>query len=484
MLNVIRAILGKPVKLSPKQEAKMEKAQARADAMIAEANAKLPAGTPPTMPSMRDIFKQSVENFRDSVGQAFDDRRNILDPGTADLNRPIPEAEDPQERDAIASAERAQRDAARAHFRAPVTPEIAFTRFATTGRNQLEDLVAALRATGLAAHPEHVYGVYRVPDRFDHKHGNEAKAYLEWEIAHRPGVLPAATDDVLTTAFRRDAHWVARNPGEPSVLDEDLPGLLAVRAALAPEDCFGLTRFLQIRGVSFDEGSRAGARIEGALLFTRPLPAVTEEHRALMAAAPFALQEPFELPHHVEILDWEAVAAWVAPFRWGPPRTPSPLPHLPSSWQELLLAYLQIVGVRSEDSYGVQVTRGKEGLLGDLSLASAGKNLARKPKLPCADGQSRELQHVAEQVVIAYRDRPEYEQGRGRWRAYQHEVLRARLDHLTGVRPPIEVNDNPRQSFLSEVFDMFNPLDPVQGFPQLFNRNQRPSLGPYCGTLP
>ena len=79
--------------------------------------------------------------------------------------------------------------------------------------------------------------------------------------------------------------------------------------------------------------------------------------------------------------------------------------------------------------------------------------------------------------MIAYRDRPEYVQGRERWRAYQHEALRARLDHLSGVRPPIEVDDHPRQSFLSEVFDMVNPLDPVQAFPQLFNRNERPSLG-------
>jgi hypothetical protein len=28
---------------------------------------------------------------------------------------------------------------------------------------------------------------------------------------------------------------------------------------------------------------------------------------------------------------------------------------------------------------------------------------------------------------------------------------------------------------------MFNPLDPMAGFRQLFNRRQRPQLGPYCG---
>ena len=50
------------------------------------------------------------------------------------------------------------------------------------------------------------------------------------------------------------------------------------------------------------------------------------------------------------------------------------------------------------------------------------------------------------------------------------------------MRPPIVVDDHPRQSFLSEVFDMFDPFG-VPTVPQIFNRNARPSLGPYCGEL-
>ena len=53
---------------------------------------------------------------------------------------------------------------------------------------------------------------------------------------------------VLTTAFRRDAHVVLRRPGQPCVLDEDVAGALAARAHLGPEDCFGLTRMMKIRG--------------------------------------------------------------------------------------------------------------------------------------------------------------------------------------------------------------------------------------------
>jgi hypothetical protein len=50
------------------------------------------------------------------------------------------------------------------------------------------------------------------------------------------------------------------------------------------------------------------------------------------------------------------------------------------------------------------------------------------------------------------------------------------------VRPPIEVAEHQRSSFLGEVFEMFDPFGAAT-LPQVFNRNERPSLGPYCGTL-
>src|SRR4051794_23228175 len=117
MVNVIRHLMGKPVKLSPKQEAKMARMQARAGAQVADANAQLrAAGIDPDQPrpSIRDALKQSGEGFKDAVGEMFDDRRDVLDPGVADLNRPIAEVEDPQQRAEIVRAEREARDAARA----------------------------------------------------------------------------------------------------------------------------------------------------------------------------------------------------------------------------------------------------------------------------------------------------------------------------------------------------------------------------------
>jgi hypothetical protein len=502
MRNLIRVLLGKPVQLSPKQEAKMAAARARADAMIAkseadgraamEASAQFtasrasvgvggPAAAPAPLdpsqpvPPVREMFKQALEGFRDSIGETFDDRAGIIDPGPgADLNRPPPELEDPIERTRVAVEERSMRERIRASYRAAAAPALEFTRFATTGRTQLEEVVAQLRATGLSAAPERVFGVYRVPDRTELGKNNENRVAVEWEIAHAPGALAPAADDVLVTAFTRDAHWVARRFGEPAVLDEDVAGTLCARAGLRPEDCFGLTRLMQLRATDSDPGKHWSAHVDGALVLSRPSEAVTRAHGQLMAEAPLALAARPVLPFYAEILDWEAVAAWVAPDRHGPPRTPSPLPHLPSSWRELMSAYLEVVGVRPEDSYGVQVTRAASSQgIADLSLATFRKNLSGPAKLI----QAGEL------VIVAYRDRAEYEEGRVRWRAYQEEVLRARLDHRTDVRPPLDTEYHPPPSFVSEVFDMFNPLNPSVDFPQLFNRGERPSLGPYCGKV-
>ena len=91
---------------------------------------------------------------------------------------------------------------------------------------------------------------------------------------------------------------------------------------------------------------------------------------------------------------------------------------------------------------------------------------------------------AAQTLVLAYRDHPEYAEGRARWSNYQRDVLKARLDHRTNQREPIVVDDRPRPSFAAEVFDLFNPLDPGSPLPQIRNRNARPSLGPYCGELP
>jgi hypothetical protein len=399
----------------------------------------------------------------------------VIDSGGADLHRPPKELDDPGERRRVAGEERAARDAARAPYRAPDTARIETTRFATTGRAQLDDLMTRLALL----RPDRVFGVYRVADRMGLQREGEAGAYMEWAIVHAPDAAGSATPGVAS--FRRQDHWVRRAPGDPSVLDEDVAGTYCSRARIGPEKCFGLTRLWHVVGSGSTTGTSFRGINEAVLVLADGLrDAALEE---LQSQAPLELPSRPILPFHLEILDWEAIAAWVRPKRGRPVRVPSPLPHLPSTPEELLEAYVEIVGVRPQDSYGVQVTRTTDAGLGDLSAAGLGDPLRSDPKQPCLDGKDRVRLHAAEHVVLAYRDSVAYQEGRERWRRYQEEALRARLDHLTGVRPPVEVDLRPRQSFASELFDMFNPLDPAHDLPQLFGRNAPRSLGPYCGSM-
>lgn len=510
MRNLIRALRGKPVELSEKQQEKMARAQARADAMSAEADAAgreamreaaafmagsgaagaavggdggrapaMPTELPTSIPSMKDLFKQSVEGFREVVGESFDDRAGIIDAGGADFHRPPPEAE-PSEHEAIAAAERAARDAARAAYRAAEAPQLVFSRIPTTGNRAFQDVIAHLQACGLSARPDRVFGVYRVPDRLVTVAG-EGRAYQEWEIVHAPHDPAPATDDVEVRALRREHHLVKRRPGDPAVLDEDLTGTLLARGGVGPEDCFGLSRLVTFRRSDQQGSTTWYAQVEAALALTRPSASLAAAHEQLAQEAPIDLPSTPALPFHLEILDWEAVAAWVAPDRWRPARSPSPLPHLPADPAELLAAYLDVVGVRSEDCFGAAITRSSDGGLGDLSAYGLG-GLRSAPDRPCVDGEDRRRIHAAQHVVVAYRDSAAYREGRARWRAYQDEVLHARLDHLSGVRPPIEVEIHNRPSLWSEVFEFFNPLDPVQDIPGLWRLNAgTPTLGPYCG---
>ena len=101
------------------------------------------------MPDIMGALRQSVEEFKDVLGELVDTREGIIEPPAgADINRPPAEIETGREE--VAAQERAARDAARAPYRAAAAPELRFTRVATTGRHQLEDIVTALQHTGLA----------------------------------------------------------------------------------------------------------------------------------------------------------------------------------------------------------------------------------------------------------------------------------------------------------------------------------------------
>ena len=84
---------------------------------------------------------------------------------------------------------------------------------------------------------------------------------------------------------------------------------------------------------------------------------------------------------------------------------PSPFPHLPSTAQELIRMYLEIVGVRPDDSYTVEVTEdGVRSIDGHEQKAGGLVSLTTNSgdSLPCADGESRKRLAGGKIVVIAY----------------------------------------------------------------------------------
>jgi hypothetical protein len=121
---------------------------------------------------------------------------------------------------------------------------------------------------------------------------------------------------------------------------------------------------------------------------------------------------------------------------------PSPFPHLPSTPQELLRAYLEIVGVRPGDSYGVQVTEDEPRDIKSVSQKGPMTiSTNRGDEQPCADGELRRRLTAGSRGVLVYRDGPECVEGRASWSAYERDVLLAALSHRTNLRPVVERPD-------------------------------------------
>lgn len=356
--------------------------------------------------------------------------------------REVKELKDPAERARVAAEQRAARDAARAPYRAGQPADVRISRLATRGRTQLQEVLAHLRETGLSGQPARVFGVYRVPDRISQTltpHSEQGRV-VEWDIVHEPldgGGAPAGLP--VATSFRGDELWVARRVGEPSVLDEDLALAYCLRAGIGPEQCLGFARvseFRSVRGEGDDDSSgHIRSLVRGVVAIHPEVPhAAFEEMRAAA---------PLDLPNdgaalagvHVEVLNWEAIGRAVHLKIMHPPPVPSPFPYLPSTPQELLRAYLEVVGVRAADCYSVQATVDTP----DPQIQGGFFQTNIGPKQPCADGKDRMRTHGCQVVVLVYRDTPAYAEGRARWDAYMTDVLQARLRNGIRVRPALDL---------------------------------------------
>ena len=283
-----------------------------------------------------------------------------------------------------------------------------FERIATRGETQLAEVIEHLRTSGHAARPDLVFGVYRVPDRISGPltpHSEKGRV-VEWEIVHAPrdpGDVPASDPpEVVATSFAGEDQWVARRYGEPSVLDEDLALAFCEEARLGPERCLGLARFSEFRSLRGEGSSEDGSGDLRAIVR-----GIVVLHPAERSGAFDRMREaaPLDLPLeprgvHVEVLDWETIGRAVHLRIHKPHSVPSPFPYLPSTPQELLRAYLEVVGVQPQDCYGAQATVDRPRALIQGGFFST--NLG--PKQPCADGKPRMRTHACQQIVVAYRD--------------------------------------------------------------------------------
>ena len=347
----------------------------------------------------------------------------------------------PRDRTEQATLERVARDAARQPYLAEQRAPVVFSRLATRGKTQIEEVSAYLTTSGLAARPDLVYGLYRVPDRISpDRSGSEDRRVVEWEVAHAATApLAPSSVPVSTTFVDGQERLVLRRVGQPSVVDEDL-GVAALTAiGVGPEQTLGIARHLVVHGHAHGDGGMPDlvSHVTGMYIFR---PGGCEVDALQQIPRPIDVPDDGPDGVHIESLNWGAVARGVHPQAQHAYTIPSPFPYLPSTPQELIRMYFEVVGVFPNDCYAASVTQdgvsefeSKEGLAGGAIEWST-----RGEPLPCADGKDRRRCAGGQLVMLAYRDRPEYEIGRQRWEAYQTDVLQASLENGTGVRAPVK----------------------------------------------
>lgn len=337
-------------------------------------------------------------------------------------------------------AEWQSRETARVPYLAASRFPVHFTRIATRASTQAVDVAAHLAECGLAARPELVFGVYPVPDHIGHGLGRAANRYVEWDVVHAAGAPLPPAPVPGSTFLPGEVTWVGRASGEPSVLDEDLGIALLSSAGLGPEHTLGLARIVTTRdqgGGDTDAPGYTGITVTGSLVFGPP-PFGDPVRDAFATAAPMTLPAGPPAGSHVEVLNWRAIAEAVHPDSQAPAPVPSPFAYLPGTPQELIRAYLDIVGVNPFDCYTAAIT---EDTFRDLRTSRRKGfmqlNTNTSAAVPCVDGETRMRMYGGALVVVAYRDRPDYQAGRQRWADYEREVLQSQLDRGTGARRPV-----------------------------------------------
>lgn len=341
------------------------------------------------------------------------------------------------DREEQAAGERAARDQARVPFLAPSRVPVSIARLPTQEKTQLAEVAAYLGSTGLAGRPDLVFGVYRVPDHIGGGLRRGSRT-VEWDIVHTTATGLAPARAAGHAWFDGKEPWVARRAGEPSVYDEDLALVYLNRAGIGPEQTLGISRSLKIYQTGDEHQSATASYVTGVHVW-HPEGLGAGVVKQLAAERPLAAT-PVE-GVHVEVFNWAGIRKAVHPHTHLRSASPSPFPYLPSTPQELLHAYLDIVGLDPADAYTAQVTEdAPKDLNGVTRKMGMTVTTNRGEQQLCADGELRSRLTGAARIVVAYRDRPAYLEGRERFAAYEREVLKSALA-VGAERRPVEKLD-------------------------------------------
>jgi hypothetical protein len=392
--------------------------------------------------STAELIEWSRQQGKAQVKDLLTNPLGHRDPPPAPEGPPLEGAD----RERQAAAERAARDEARVPYLAPDRAPVGFARLATRGKSQVEEVAAYLGSSGLVARPDLVYGVYRVPDRISPTNMRSEKgSVVEWDIVHAATeTLPSAGAPADVATFDAEETWVARAAGEPSVIDEDLGLAYLAYASVPPEQCLGIARHLEINNHSDGDNDGGGytlSRVTGVHVF-HPAGLGGDVYARMEGGRPLALESGTPAGFRLEILDWGAIAEVVHPQSHKRFAVPSSFPYLPSTPQELLQTYLEVVGIQPAHCYSAQVTEGPARDIrghGKTGFMSYSTNVGEEQ--PCADGKSRRRLTGGSRVVVVYRDEPAYAQGRERWERYEREVLQSELANGVGARTPVQELD-------------------------------------------
>lgn len=314
----------------------------------------------------------------------------------------------------VPSAEAAQQRAAAVTAYLPPAdgqPPVRIDRFFMEGPSAPQAYAKVIRQ-GLEA--RRTYGIYPSTDLIHPARFGRHAVPWEWCVVHRdpieaanPSYNPTPPGDVTIDVVLRAQRWIDRPKSLPFPHDEEVVALLASRIGIDPATCMGISRLLEWGGYPSQPERMISVQPVGAQLVT------VGRRPPLASAAPAPFGEGQALPPNVrvDLFRWTPISLAVQPIWTQPAQAMTAYPHLPQSPEELLQAFIAIVGLMPEHTFGVSVSVIEQ----QSAFLNAGAAQADR-------GQTASL------IAAVYLDTPAYAEGRSRFQRYRAEQLKVPLD--------------------------------------------------------